>query len=75
MPAVTMMHDIDYAALAVRKQIVEKFGRQQPLDELQVFVEGQAIVVVDGALRTSGTRDNLLISLRKAADYSAFYAA
>lgn len=67
-----MMRDIDYAALAVRKQIEEKFGRQHDLTALEVRVDEATIVVEQGDRRTAGTRDNLLAALRKATTYEEF---
>jgi len=69
-----MLRDIDYGALAVRKQIEEKFGRQEELADLDVRAEETTIVVEHGKRRLVGTRDNLLAALRKATTYDEFLA-
>jgi hypothetical protein len=69
-----MLRDIDYGALAVRKQIEEKFGRQDDLADLEVRAEETTILVEHGKRRLVGTRDNLLAALRKATTYEEFLA-
>ena len=64
-----MSRDIDYAAEAVKKAIVEKFGWQNPTDNLQVTANEKTITVQDGQLVAEGTRDSLLAALRKAGSY------
>ena len=61
--------DIDYAATAVKTAIVEKFGRKNALDGLQVVAHDNTISVQDGEHLAEGTRDNLLAALRKADTY------
>ncbi len=68
-----MLRDIDYAALAVRKQIGEKFGRQHDLGELEVLASETTIVVQDGEQRIADTRDNLLAAVRRAKKYHDLY--
>ncbi len=68
-----MLRDIDYAAVAVKTAIVEKFGRQNALENLQVIANEDTISVVDGEHSAEGTRDNLLIALRKAGSYENFW--
>lgn len=68
-----MLRDIDYAATAVKKAIVEKFGRQNPTDNLQVTANEKTITVQDGPRVAEDTRDNLLAGLRKAASYEQFW--
>lgn len=68
-----MMRDIEYAALAVRRQIVEKFGTQQDLSTLTVVAGEKSILVEDGQQRIEGTRDNLLAWLRGSSSYHEFY--
>lgn len=67
-----MLRDIDYAALAVQRAIVEKFGKQRELDALKVEADESVIVVRDGNRQTVGTRDDLLAALRNANDYDEF---
>ena len=64
-----MARDIDYAATAVRTAIVEKFGRANALDDLQVTAGEKTIRVVHGKRVAEGTRDDLLAALRKADTY------
>lgn len=68
-----MLRDIDYAAEAVKKAIVEKFGRQNPTDNLQVTANEKTITVQDGQQVAEGTRDSLLAALRKAGSYDQFW--
>ncbi|MBX3414713.1 MAG: hypothetical protein KF708_18640 [Pirellulales bacterium] len=67
-----MMRDIEYAALAVRRQIVEKFGAEEDLSKLTVQAGEATIVVAHGAQRVEGTRDNLLAMLRQSTTYGDF---
>jgi hypothetical protein len=61
-----MLRDIDYAAKAVEKAILEKFGRQNSLDDLRVTAHEKTISVQLAEHSAEGTRDNLLAALRKA---------
>jgi hypothetical protein len=70
-----MLRDIDYAALTVRKQIDEKFGRQKDLAQLEVRADEKTIAVIDGDYYTAGTRDALLAALRDAKTYDEFFEA
>ena len=70
-----MMRDIDYAALTVRNQISEKFGRQVDLAQLEVQAGENSIFITDGDLHISGSRDDLLAALRDAKTYADFYTA
>ena len=63
------LRDIDYAAMAVKTAIVEKFGRHNSLENLQVVANENTISVLDGDHAAEGTRDNLLAALRKAGSY------
>ena len=64
-----MARDIDYAAIAVRTAIVEKFGRQNDLQALEVTANDASISVVDGDNSGEGTRDDLLAAVRGADSY------
>jgi len=70
-----MLRDIDYAAAAVKKAIVEKFGRLNPTDNLQVTANENTITVQDGQQVAEGTRDDLLAALRKAGAYDQFWGS
>jgi hypothetical protein len=64
-----MARDIDYAAIAVRTAIVEKFGRQNDLQAMEVTANDASISVVDGDNSAEGTRDDLLAAVRAADSY------
>ena len=68
-----MMRDIEYAAVAVRRLIVEKFGAQHDLSTLTVHAAETTIVVADGDLKIEETRDKLLSWLRSSATYGDLY--
>ncbi|HEX4000961.1 MAG TPA: hypothetical protein VHX65_20620 [Pirellulales bacterium] len=65
-----LARDIDYAAIAVKKAIQEKFGRQNNLDSLEILAGDKTIFVRDGDRQTEGTRDDLLAGIRAATDYA-----
>ncbi len=62
--------DIDFAAAAVKKALVEKFGRDNELADLSVEAGETTISVRDGKQNAEGTRDNLLAGIRAAGSYS-----
>ncbi len=64
-----MSRDIDFAAVAVKKAIVEKFERKHELGGLIVTAGDRTIVVRDGEHVAEGSRDALLAGLRKAQSY------
>jgi hypothetical protein len=66
--------DIDYAAVAVKNAIVDKFGRKNELQDLTVVAQEKTIIVRDGAKVGAGTRDDLLAALRKSETYEALWA-
>ena len=68
-----MLRDIDYAAAAVKTAIVEKFGRLNPTDNLQVTANETTITLQDDQQVAEGTRDNLLAAVRKASSYDQFW--
>jgi|GEM_PF-2534570 len=68
-----MTRDIDYAAAAVNRAIIEKFGRANELAQLTVAVRDNTIAVCDGDCKVEGTRDNLLAALRRAESYADFW--
>ena len=65
-----MLRDIDYAAAAVERAILEKFGRANELDGLEVTAQERTIAVRHGPHAAEGTRDNLLAAVRKADAYA-----
>lgn len=66
--------DIDYAAVAVKNAIVDKFGRKNELQDLTVVAQDKTIIVRDGAKVGEGTRDNLLAALRKSETYDELWS-
>ncbi len=68
-----MARDIDYAAIAVRTAIVEKFGRKADLEQLELTANENTITVHDGQRAADGTRDNLLAAVRAADSYAMLW--
>jgi len=68
-----MARDIDYAAVAVKKAIVEKFGRHSDLQNLEVIANEKIISLNDGANAGGGTRDKLLAAVRAADSYDELW--
>jgi hypothetical protein len=71
----TMARDIDYAAAAVNRAIVEKFGRSNELQNLTLTAGESTITVRDGEHCAEGTRDDLLAALRGSETYADFWQA
>ncbi len=69
-----MDRDIDYAAIAVKNAIVEKFGRKCDLQNLEVVANERTITIRDGSLALEGTRDRLLAAVRAADTYAELAA-
>ena len=61
--------DIDYAAAAVKKAIVEKFSDVE-LQDLQVMAGERTIYVKLEGHNAEGTRGALLAAVRKATSYA-----
>lgn len=68
-----MLKDIDYAAIAVKKAIVEKFGQEGNLEALEVNAGECTIVVRDGMNVAESTRDQLLAGVRAAHSYQQLW--
>jgi hypothetical protein len=66
----SMARDIDYAATAVNRAIVERFGRANDLQHLTVTAKENTIEVRDGERVAEGTRHELLDALRKSGSYA-----
>ena len=64
-----MARDIEYAAIAVKSALVEKFGRQNDLQSIEVIANEKTISVRDGGRTGEGTRDELLAAVRAATSY------
>ena len=65
----TPLRDIDYAAAAVKKAIVEKFHNVE-LQDLQVVAGDRTIFVDHDGRNAEGTRDDLLAAVRRAKSYA-----
>ncbi|MCE9548571.1 MAG: hypothetical protein K8T25_24105 [Planctomycetia bacterium] len=63
-----MARDIDYAAIAVKKAIVEKFPGT-PLDELEAVAGDKTMALLHAGRKAEGTRDDLLAAVRLATSY------
>ncbi len=70
-----MARDIDYAAAAVNRAIVEKFGRSNELQKLTLTAGENTITARDGDSSAEGTRDDLLAALRRSETYADFWQA
>jgi hypothetical protein len=68
-----MMRDIDYAATAVKTAIVEKFGREETMDDLVLIANERTISVQHGDRIAAGTRDHLIGAIRKVGSYGEFW--
>lgn len=68
------MRDIDYAAQAVLTAIQQKFGREHDLHDLKVEARERTIRVSLADQYFEGTRDELMSTLRKAADLESFWS-
>ncbi len=67
------LRDIDYASITVRKAIEEKFSPDNQLESLVVTAKDNTILVEDGQRFSEGTRDDILMALRKAETYAQFW--
>ncbi len=61
--------DIDYAEVAVKKAIVEKF-KDTVLDDLQTVAGERTISIHHAGREAEGTRDDLITAVRKATSYT-----
>lgn len=68
-----MTRDIDYAAIAVTNALIEKYGRQNDLQELTVMPNERTISLLHGGRRAEGTRDELLSGIRKSPTYEQLW--
>lgn len=69
------MKDIDYAARAVQTAFQRKFGAGHDLDSLVVEPLEMHIALAFSGQRLEGTRDELMIAIRKADDPYDVFAA
>ena len=68
-----MASDLDYAAIAVKTAIVEKFGRKNELQSLSVTAGDKVILIDHDGRQAEGTRDDLLASLRASDSYERLW--
>ena len=68
-----MLRDIDYGAVAVKTAIVEKFGKQIELQDLEVTANDMTISIRHEGRSAEGTRHELLAALREAQDYTQLW--
>jgi hypothetical protein len=64
-----MADPTDYQAVAVKRAVVEKFGRQNELQDFHAISTDRTIALRDGDRVAKGTRDDLLAAVRKATSY------
>ncbi len=69
-----MARDIDYAAIAVKTAIEEKFGRKADLQHLAVTANERTITINDNDRELEGTRDYLLAAIRAAETYDRLWS-
>ncbi|HJS09100.1 MAG TPA: hypothetical protein VJ809_15630 [Pirellulales bacterium] len=68
-----MLRDIDYAASAVQRAIVEKFGSRDDVQDLRVIANENTISLDHAGRSGEGTRDALLAAVRKADSYEQLW--
>ena len=68
----TRDRDIDYAAVAVKKAILEKF-KDTALDGLQTVAGERTISIHHAGRKAEGVRGDLLAAVRKARSYANFW--
>jgi hypothetical protein len=68
-----MARDTDYAAIAVKTAIADKFGRKADLEGLQLTAHERTISLHHGDRSAEGTRDKLLAAVRAADSYEALW--
>lgn len=68
-----MQRDIDYAAAAVRRAILERFPDETSAETLTVQALDDTILVEDRGMRAEGTRDELITRIRKVPTLDKFW--
>jgi hypothetical protein len=68
-----MARDIDYAAIAVKAAIVDKFGRKADLQDLALTANERTISITHLGRTAEGTRDDLLAAIRAADSYESLW--
>lgn len=64
-----LARDIDYAAVAVKKAIVEKFS-DTALEDLQTVAGERTISIQHAGRKAEGTRGDLMAAVRDATSYA-----
>jgi hypothetical protein len=68
-----MARDIDYAAIAVKNALVEKYARGNDLQDLEVIALDRTIVIQHAGRKAEGTRHDLLSAIRNADSYERLW--
>ncbi len=68
-----MARDIDYAAIAVKNAIAEKFGRSNDLEDLDISAGEKWIAISHQGRIAEGSRDDLLAAVRGAGTYDELW--
>lgn len=68
-----MQRDIDYAAAAVRRAILERFPEETSEETLAVHALEATILIEDRGMRAEGTRDELITRIRKVPTLDKFW--
>jgi hypothetical protein len=66
--------DIDYAAVAVKKAIVEKF-KDSELEDLQAVAGDRTVCIEHAGRKAEGARSDLLAAVRVATSYESLWDA
>lgn len=69
-----MARDTDYAAIAVKTAIVDKFGRKADLEGLLLTANERTITIQHANRAAEGTRDDLLAAVRAADSYEKLWS-
>jgi hypothetical protein len=68
-----MARDIDYAAAAINRAVLEKFGRTNDLQHLKITAKESTIAVSDNTYAAEGTRHDFMDALRDCTSYPDFW--
>ena len=68
-----MARDTDFAAVAIKAALLDKFSRQNAMDDLELVAHDRKISVRHAGRGVEGTRDDLLSAIRKAETYDDFW--
>jgi hypothetical protein len=68
-----MERDIDYAAVAVKNALVEKYAKGNDLQDLEVLAGERTICIRHGDRQAAGSRHELLAAIRHAETYERLW--